>query len=482
MSFGRAGVVEGEIGSPRQDALTTVMPWLLCLTAGIVVFNYFEIHHNLWFLQLLDGYVIKMWLPPLVLAGTVLTATRRIDVIKPALRGYGLLNVFLAFYVLAGLASLLRNESLLQVGKYGLVMFAPLTLYAAVLMICDNRSRIETLLVTLFWAGVALSLYVFYLYDVAGVESWRDRTVPMTYMWSAQMEDFRLSLNYHQSRDYFAYSRTLKFIDEPAFAAMLAPLVLFGFQAAGRPGRTLRVLYYVFSAFLFSTMLYTASRAAFIAFMAVLPVFLWRVRRRKAHVLVILAVVTALTLSNGFMQYRLTQLAGTVLNKIGAYADSPILDRWIGVVQEKIAEKVLVHPEGHMESVPKTWQDIQAAPLLGNGATNLLTKYRGDATGWGTEHNRYLYIAAAAGLLTAAPYILFIATLIVLSLLALKKQAGEDTDRLDIGSLLTAAAILFFIQLNNCGLERYYYWVFFALTAAWVKITMNGEGHEHPAH
>lgn len=458
------------------------MLWLLCLTAGIVVFNYFEIHHNLWFLQLLDGYVIKMWLPPVLLFLCLLTAGRKKMWGRLFTGRVRYMHGILLLYVFFGTLSLVINEDPYSVGKYGLIMFAPLTLYAAVLAICDDRRRIETLLVTLFWTGVVLSFYVFYLYDVAGLDSWRDRTVPMTYMWSSHAEDFRLSLNYHQGRNYFAYSRTLKFIAEPAFASMLAPLVLFGFQAASGPGARLRGLYYLPAAFLFYTLLNTACRAAFIAFMVALPVFLWLARKRKPHVLVILAIVATLTFSNGFMQYRMLQLGGTVLNKVGEYVDLPVPDKWIDELQRTIERRVEVHIDGHVESVPKTWNDIQTAPLTGNGPSALLAKYRGDATGWGTEHNRYLYIAAAAGLLTAAPYTLFIATLIVLSLLALKKQAGTDTDRLDIGSLLTAAVIFFFIQLNNCGLERYYYWVFFALTAAWVKITMNGEGHEHPAH
>ena len=233
----RIGDLLRVIASPQAKEFTAVMPWLFYLSLAVVVFNYFEIHHNLWLFLLLDGYVIKLWLPPLALVVLALAMTRRFGCFGLSLKGYGRLNLLLALYVLFGLMSLVRNESPYQIGKYGLIMFGPLTLYAAVVMVCDDNRKIEKILKALFWSGVILSLYVLYLYDVAGVDSWRDRPFYLKYMWSDHVEDLALRLNYHHHQDYFAFSRTLKLIDEPAFAAMLAPLVLYGFHAASRPGK-----------------------------------------------------------------------------------------------------------------------------------------------------------------------------------------------------------------------------------------------------
>jgi hypothetical protein len=477
----RFGDLLREITSPRLRAFTAVMPWLFYPTLAVVVFNYFEIHHNLWFLQLLDGYVIKMWMPPVLLFTLLLVKEPRKAWQRLFTGSLRYLHILLLLYVLFGFLSLVVNEEPYNIGKYGLIMFAPLTLYASIILVCGDRRKTEFVLTALFWSGVVLSLYVLYLYDIAGVESWRDRPFLLKYIWSDHVENFTLRLNYHQHHNYFAFSRTLKFIDEPAFAAMLAPLVLCGFHMAILSKTSLRGLYFIPAFFLLYTLLNAASRSAFIALLAALAVFLWFARKKPLHVIVILTVVAVMTLSNGFMQYRMIQLAGAIVSKIEDHSPIPALRETIRNMERKIESRVSLHPEGHVESIAKTSEDILASPLLGSGLSGLLSHYSSDGTGWGTEHNRYLYVAATAGLLTAVPYMLFIVALALACFVVVRRLTTDGADR-EIGVLLLTTVILFSIQILNCGIERYYYWVFFALAAAWLKNMTDGKRREDPAH
>lgn len=76
---------------------------------------------------------------------------------------------------------------------------------------------------------------------------------------------------------------------------------------------------------------------------------------------------------------------------------------------------------------------------------------------------------------------LYIGALALACLWAARRLLKDSTNR-DIGVFLLSAVILFAIQINNSGMERYYYWLFFALAAAWVKNTIDEELREDPAH
>ena len=137
------------------------------------------------------------------------------------------------------------------------MMFAPLSLFASVILIMTDDRRIGQALMALFWAAVLFSAYVFYFYDIVGISSWINKPFTMHYMLSSATNETGLSLNYHMSDKFYGFSRTLKFIEEPAFAAMLAPLILDGFFQAARGGKCLSLLFYPASFLLVYTLLNT---------------------------------------------------------------------------------------------------------------------------------------------------------------------------------------------------------------------------------
>ncbi len=200
------------------------------------------------------------------------------------------------------------------------------------------------------------------------------------------------------------------------------------------------------------------------------------------------------------MQYRLLLLAGVSVEKVmdtfgtqfqqaetgySSTGERVARPAWVSVLQQidqEIKKKAFVQTDGHMESVGRAHKDIKYAPFLGQGVTSMIEKYGRGSWEWGLEHNRYLYIATTAGMLTVIPYILFILALAVLSFRTLRRYSEQSRGELHIGMILFASVLLFGVHLFNCGLERYYYWVFFGLAAAWIRNTALTESHENPSH
>jgi hypothetical protein len=85
------------------------------------------------------------------------------------------------------------------------------------------------------------------------------------------------------------------------------------------------------------------------------------------------------------------------------------------------------------------------------------------------EHNRYLYLLVASKLFTAVAYVCASLAMIFCSWRMLITKLRRGVLRNDIGLVLFASLGLFIIQINNCNMERYYYWVFFGFATAWIR-------------
>jgi hypothetical protein len=446
-------------------------------------------YHHYWFLKLIDGYVIKAWLPPALLLSMAIWLRYRDGSLRNRFAGLNYPAAFLGAYILFGALSLAWNESLPQAVKYSLILFGPILAFLPALLLIEDNRVLERLILLLFWAGVLLSGYVYYMYDIRGYKSWVGEPFVLRWMWTQHEARDVLSLNYHSAGDYYDYSKTLKHVDEPAFAAMLAPLVLFGFYKAVRTRNWQGWLFYIPSFFLLYTLLGTTSRSSFIAFLFGLAVFLWFIRRKWVHVLLIVLAVAFATYSKPFMLYRMTLLAGAVVSKSLDRTGNQPAPKWIRSVEESLnkidanlAQEFLTHKDGHVESVSKTFERTRQHPLLGFGIGRLLNEHGDKEQSWHIEHNRYLFIMSTSGLLTIMPYILFIASLVWLSWKYLRRVRIRDKDSFSVGVLFLPVVLLFALQINNCGQERYYYWIFFGFAAAWIQNEAMVRTHENTSH
>jgi hypothetical protein len=185
---------------------------------------------------------------------------------------------------------------------------------------------------------------------------------------------------------------------------------------------------------------------------------LWHNKKKIKDILIVLTFFAVITGTNETLYYRFMQLGGYIVQKI-------LVDKNI---EKNI--KVNIPDDGHIDSIltsfNEIFNEISSGNFWGNGISYLQQQYKDQ---WNAEHNRYLFIMLTSGILTAIPYIAFVLGLFVISrktFLFKKKTANSVSD---IGLILYPSVLLFAIQINNAGMERYYYWVFFGFAAAWIR-------------
>ena len=181
------------------------------------------------------------------------------------------------------------------------------------------------------------------------------------------------------------------------------------------------------------------------------------------------------------MQYRLIQLTGSVAQKIidKSSTAQKVIDKSSTAqkVIDKVKTKIEFSGDGHIDSLNETLRNFKEAPFLGNGISNIEGKYKNDR--WYAEHNRYLYILSTAGLLTLIPYVAFILGLIIIARKTFLNKLKSNRSIQDIGLVLYPSVLLFAIQINNAGMETYYYWIFFGLAAAWIRNSKSEDRNEN---
>ena len=439
-----------------------------------IIFNYFEIYYHYWFLKLVNGYVIKIWLLPVLLFCFLLFKELLAKGYSFPLKAVSGVNLFIVFYVLFGFISLTVHEQPYYIGKYALIMFAPLTLYAVIVDSFRDNKNIEKVLNLLFIAGLILSLYVSYMFYILGPEKWSSENIEVKYMLTdvSAVRNLKESFNI-QNFGYgnLAIRKTLIGIAEPTFGAMLAPLILIGFYYTVNSTGLLRLFYYISSFFMFYTLTNTLARASFVAFIIGLIPFFVHIRKRIKDILIILIGIAIIISANQPMQYRIIQLIGSTAQKVIDKSSTA------QKVIDKVKTKIEFSGDGHIDSLNETLRNFKEAPFLGNGISNIEGKYKNDR--WYAEHNRYLYILSTAGLLTVIPYAGFILSLILISRKTLIDKLRTNKKLSDIGLVLYPSVLLFAIQINNAGMETYYYWIFFGLAAAWIRNSKSEDRNEN---
>src|SRR3990172_4176551 len=133
-------------------------PPYFILIAAVTVFLYFEMMTQVWFLQLIGGYLIKVWVLPLLLFCYILTKkmVRLEDPLKVKFT-----SLMLALYAMFGLtAMLMSEESLYLVIKYYLIMIAPVWFYFVIIEQFKDNRDIELMIKVLIFCSFLLSIYI----------------------------------------------------------------------------------------------------------------------------------------------------------------------------------------------------------------------------------------------------------------------------------------------------------------------------------
>jgi len=192
---GCPAAASGRVGAgPRELA-----PLVFFFTAGVLLYTYFDVYHHYWLLKLVNGYVVKAWLPPAILLLFALWKILGCVSLSSRFAGLTYPTLFLGAYILFGSVSLAWNEGPSGAVKYGLMMFGPVTVYLAVILLFSDNRCIEKILLVMFGAGVLLSAYVFYMYEIRGYMSWIGEPLTLRWLWTRQEAHEVLQFNYGSS-------------------------------------------------------------------------------------------------------------------------------------------------------------------------------------------------------------------------------------------------------------------------------------------
>ena len=428
---------------------------------------YFDTLDQYWFIKMLDGYVIKIWLPPVLMFSAFYCRRLVQGRLKYPVRNTTPLTMMIGAYIFAGSLSLLFHETPYYIGKYGLMMFAPFTLYFVIVYGFRDNRNIESLVKLLFVFGVIYSLFSLFLFYYVGAEAWQIETIQKKFMLSDSTAAF--NPNTHAT----FYSDKLKEyiirvgppgIDEPKFGAMLGPLVLAGiYYAMNSTHRIYRVLYSAGAILLTISVFATLARSSIGALFAGLLCF-FLIQKNKisgiATGLLVFILVVVIMISVPGALDRILQLMGN----FSFLAEMEMVDE---LIKDR---EVYMRVDGHVESYGVGFRLLRDAPfggLLGIGMTEFDNIF-GPGNRFTVPHSRYMKILDTAGSLALIPYIGFIVLLMYISWRTIKEE-DKLINGNDLGRVLLSAVVLLAVRLNNQGMESYYYWIFFGLMAAWIR-------------
>lgn len=432
----------------------------MLLTTAVIIFNYFETANIFLIIKLLGGYMIRVWVPPLLLLYVILIQKLmlgRLDIPARNIKG---LNILLVMYIFFGYLSMIANGlTPFYIAQSALIMFMPLSLYVVIIDNFRKNSYIESILKIFFAIGMVLSLYSIYVFYFIGFDAINLNPIEI---------ETRVGVIGPTGTDVFVpkdaestYRHTLIGLSPDRFSGIISVLVLVGFYHAITSTGLVKYFYYTASTIMIFVIIGTMSKSGVVSLFVGIMMFLWCMRKKiqKRFMIVIVGIIMGILIYNEYSIIRLIILLDSM---------------WTFFFDSEFFRGLLlkyVHSYGgvetHVESFEYGFRFFMEAPIWGHGIPNIEEVFK--FIRQFSIHNRYLYILISAGVVTLIPYIGFIATLIVIARKTLLDGIKANSAINNIGFVLYPGCILFMVKLLNEGMETYYYWIFFGLTAAWIR-------------
>jgi len=448
-------MVQRLITFEADNEARTLSPVLFWGVAALLLFLYFELPNQVWFLSLLGGYLIKIWVPPLLLFLFVFIMKFKAG--KPLFE-VNLLNASLFFYCLFGLVAMLLNESSLYFAfKYYLIMVAPVWCYFVVYECFRDNRDIARILHILLFCTILVSLYSVYL-------GWLTVHSPESILREIRTSQGNIvgigGIAYYAEKGTIEYSRGFSIYEHGKYCAFLSFFIFFSALYYLKSKKKWRYVYLTISVFFLYQIIHSLARVGIVSFLAGYVVLLFclyhfrEVDRRKllffslGSGVVFLAIVAG----NVIVVRRFLQLLNVL--------DIGVLNQYLEAFDIYSFSSVQF-ADPHIQSSRDSIKAISEHPLLGKGFAFAEHTVR--------EHNRYLFILVSAGLLTLAPYTVFF---IVQSAQAIRRANvffPANERGINYGHFFAACAVMYVLKLLNQAGEIFYYWIVFALSAAWIR-------------
>jgi len=433
----------------------TLSPVLFWSVASLLLFLYFELPNQVWFLSLLGGWLIKIWVPPLLLFLFVFvkklkTGKRLFEV--------NFLNVSLFFYCLFGLVAMLRSESSPYLAiKYYLIMVAPVWCYYVIYECFRDNRDIVRMLYVLLLCTILVSLYTIYL-------GWLDVYSPESILREIRTSQGNIvgigGIAYYAERGTIEYSRGFSIYEHGKYCAFLSLFIYFSVVYFFNSVKRWKHIYLAVSIFFLYQIVHSLARVGIISFLAgyvVLLFCLYRYREADRRKLLLFSlgssvVFLAIVASNVIVVRRFLQLLNVL--------DIGVLNQYLETFDIYNFSSVQFE-DPHIRSSRDSLKAILERPWLGNGFSFAEYTLR--------EHNRYLFILVSAGLFTLVPYALFFIAQTTQTIQRANFFFPVRQGDINYGHFFAACAIMYSVKLLNQAGELFYYWIVFGMAAAWIR-------------
>lgn len=420
------------------------------LMSSAIIMIYFQIYWHYWFVKLLGGYVVNTLLPILVLF--CLFLFREFVSHKISFAKRKIYNVFLPLILYATFAtiSILHNEEGGNIKSFLIYVYSPLLIFIGILGLHNIRKNdgVKFLIRILFIGGIIFSTYVMIIFSIN----------PQDLLAMPVIETNRGEIKTTTGAsfgvgDLTANRYTIPGISSTTYGPLLVPLIFAGFYFRKYArGKLMPFIYTVIILLLMFCILKTVSRGPIIAMIAGMTYLGWR-KWLKPKEIVFIASVFVISLLT-FAKLTLLRLLITIAIFIPFHI--PFLDK---------DAMYLLLEDPRIITIGETLSYISEHPLVGMGMTNLINL---QDLSYGKEHNNYLSIAASFGSLTFVFYLLFLFLLFIMAQKAIKRLSWNPTSK-DIGIVLSAGCLSLIVYLNFAPAEFHFIWIWFGLTAAWLR-------------
>lgn len=442
---------------PRHVTVPTLSMWearpfVFAIVSIVLMSLYFEVVWQVWFLQLLGGYLVKVWILPLALLAWVLIAREKLDLNV----GMFLLSSLWLYSVFA-LVSLWANETMYFALKWYLIMIAPLLAFVVIVTKFRSNVDIRRFLLILLICGMAQAAYSTYSFSswLGSGETLRQEIVTSQGNLMGGGEGAKFAVT--------GDAPTARFGDVSfelgKFAAMLFPLAVLGVCYPVSKSFHMRLLGFGLTLAILYLTVATNSRVAVLASIVAMSSLLYYQARMgfvRKRILSFMAPAVFFVLVSNLPTW-LRVLQGLT------FFD---LDARIPVVGDLMAQYGVARwDDAHLTSISESLQYLSRNYLLGAGYSEVLNS---NLT-YGSEHNRVLFILASTGLLTAVPYVAFVVGILVQNWRCMWQAYRNNRQEAQLGLVLFTCNLMFILHLIGEGFEAFYYWTFFALTAAWIR-------------
>ncbi len=411
-------------------------------------------------MKLLYGYVIKVWIPNLLIIAAV--------IIKYFMENkdhsfsfkrdftYPLWITLLMLFIWDLIALYSHGEGLWYIGKYALAKYSPIALFISIIILVKSDSILNKILALLFLSGLMMAVNTELRY-LSGDASFETLITMHGDVYEEYDKASAVNLAYSQS----IYRHGEEVLGQNTYAAMLIPLPLIGFYLGQRSSKILlKWYYYLSSTFLFYAIIATISRAAFIALVIGILVMIFLEGRKSSKIksLIILAFFCLIIF------YILSYQIGLLVRLLQMIAALPMFSESQFVLNKlyDLGYRGKEFSDPHIERIGSSFGLFKENPFFGVGWPR---QYEVN------EHNHYIQQTVIYGLISSFIYIIFLAIMVSKIFGVLGKTLRYNSSGASLGVLLFASTIAYLTYLNAAPGESPYCWILFGLTLAWSRYT-----------